>query len=81
MSLEIKRYASATEFHKADNTIVLLSYNTPVAAFIPGEGFYQTIEFYSRTTSKHMSQFFARHGSKRTPLPITAQKLQELMPK
>lgn len=38
-----------------DGTIVLFSYETPVAAFIPGVGYFRTSEHFSRTTSSHIN--------------------------
>ena len=36
---------------------IFYSYNTPVACKVSGE-FYKTNEYYSRTTSKHITQYF-----------------------
>lgn len=36
---------------------VCLSYNVPVAAFVPGLGYIKTDRRYSQTTSKHANQF------------------------
>lgn len=46
----------------ADGRQVLLSYNTPVAAFIPQRGYVQTAQKYSATTSRHVNQFTERVG-------------------
>ena len=35
---------------------IFYSYNTPVACKVSGE-FYKTNEYYSRTTSKHITQY------------------------
>ena len=35
---------------------IFYSYNTPVAAQVAGD-FYKTKEYYSKTTSKHISQY------------------------
>ena len=43
-------------------TTVFFSYQTPVAAHIPGEGYVKTDKQWSRTTSKHIGQFIARNG-------------------
>ena len=46
------------EIHnKEKDTTILQSYNTVVAAKISGK-WYKTEQFYSRTTSKHITQFF-----------------------
>lgn len=45
-----------------DGTIVLFSYNTPVAAFIPGRGYVKTHTHYSKTTSKHINAWCGRYA-------------------
>jgi len=54
----VKRIGStaATEIGMSKAT-VLVSYNTPVAAFILGRGYVRTDKFYSVTTSKHINQW------------------------
>ena len=51
---------------------VLRSYSTPVAAYIPGLGFMETDIKWSRTTSKHISQWKKRMG-----YPLVARIPQE----
>jgi len=46
------------EVELANDTLVLFSYKTPVAAFIPGKGFIKTNKKWSVTTSKHIKQWF-----------------------
>jgi hypothetical protein len=36
---------------------VFFSYETAVAAFVPGRGYLRTEKHYSRTTSKHIGQW------------------------
>lgn len=68
--MKIKRCASATELEFADGTTVLMSYDTPVAAFVPGKrGAMVAVERYSKTTSKHVSQFLTRHSLTRNEVP------------
>ena len=52
-----------TEIEKSNGVTVFFSYNTPVAAHIPGKGFVKTSEFYSKTTSKHINQWLKANGS------------------
>ena len=52
--------ANQTEITLANGTIVFVSYETPVAAFIPGRGFVKTSTKWSVTTSKHVNQFIQR---------------------
>ena len=40
-----------------NGTQVLFSYRTPVAAHVPGEGFFRTNQNWSRTTSKHINKW------------------------
>ena len=40
----------------ASGSEIFYSYDTPVAAQVSGE-FYKTNEYYSRTTSKHITQY------------------------
>lgn len=47
---------------------ILQSYATPVAAYIPALGFIETTTSFSRTTSKHISQWKKRMG-----YPLTAR--------
>ena len=45
-----------------DGREVLVSYQTPVAAFIPGRGYVRSAQSWSRTTSKHVSQYCGKPG-------------------
>jgi hypothetical protein len=49
--------SNQTEITRNDGTTVLVSYETPVAAYRPGEGYIRTEENYSKTTSKHINQW------------------------
>ena len=52
-----------TEIRKTDGTIVFFSYETPVAAFIPGRGFIRTSVKYSVTTQRHINQWLCGAGA------------------
>jgi len=56
--MKIKRIGktSAQEI-EFDNRTVLVSYSTPVAVNIHGEGFYRTEKKFSVTTSKQLNQW------------------------
>ena len=54
--------ANQNEVELADGITVFFSYKTPVAAHIPGEGYFKTDKFWSVTTSRHINQFVARNG-------------------
>ena len=49
-----------------DGTEILFSYETPVAGFKPGMGYFKTAQFFSNTTSKHVNSYV---GSNPTILP------------
>lgn len=49
--------SNQTTIELADGTVILFSYETPVAAFVPGQGYYRTEQHFSRTTSKHITQW------------------------
>ena len=36
---------------------VLFSYRTPVAAYVPGDGYFRTNHNWSQTTSKHINKW------------------------
>ena len=55
MKLE-KIGVSKTLLTLSSGSEIFYSYNTPVAAQVAGE-FYKTNEYYSRTTSKHITQY------------------------
>jgi len=48
---------TSTQVSLADGTEVLFSYQTPVAALVPGRGWMRTKKFYSITTSKHINKW------------------------
>lgn len=48
---------NVTELTLANGTTILFSYRTAVACHIPGLGYYRTTKAYSRTTSKHITQW------------------------
>ena len=55
--MKIKRLgASKTILALSSGSEIFYSYDTPVAAQVAGE-FYKTNEYYSRTTSKHITQY------------------------
>ena len=53
--------ANQTEIETADARI-FFSYSTPVAAYIFGEGFVRSEEFFSVTTSRHINKWGAKGG-------------------
>lgn len=57
--------SNQTEIERADGTTILYSYQTPVAAFVPGKGALCTSERYSNTTSRHINAAVSRWGATR----------------
>jgi hypothetical protein len=41
----------------ANDIVVFYSYETPVAAFLAGRGYFRSTKTYSRTTSKHITKW------------------------
>lgn len=72
--MRIKRIdkTAATEITIGDVNI-LVSYETPVACFIPGKGFQKTDKKWSATTSKHINRWLAGHGADAKNVPTIPQ--------
>ena len=49
--------SNQTQLELNNGTIVLFSYKTPVAAFIPGQGYIRTNHKWSSTTTKHINKW------------------------
>lgn len=52
-----------------DGREVLVSYQTPVAAHIPGRGYVRSDKRWSVTTSKHVSQYCGKPGQGNEVVP------------
>ena len=50
--------SNQTELSFNNGTTLFFSYETPVAGFTPSLGHFKTETYYSRTTSKHINQYF-----------------------
>ena len=78
--LKLKNLApNQTELHLGDDLTVFFSYETPVAAFVSGKGYMRTEEKYSKTTTKHINQWFqraVRSGPYRAFNPVTVPQYQ-----
>jgi hypothetical protein len=53
--------SNQTEVTLADGTCVLFSYQTPVAAIVPGKGWMRTAYKWSATTTKHINAWLRKH--------------------
>jgi hypothetical protein len=63
--MKIKSHgANMTEVLFSDRTSLFFSYETPVGAYIPNEGFYITDKKWSRTTSKHINKWLEVAGNR-----------------
>ena len=49
--------SNQTELSFNNGTTLFFSYETPVAGFTPSLGHFKTETYYSRTTSKHITQY------------------------
>jgi hypothetical protein len=54
--------ANQNEVELENGTTVFFSYRTPVAAHVPGKGYFKTDKKWSVTTSRHINQFIGRNG-------------------
>ena len=55
--------ANMTELELDGGTRVLFSYETPVAVFLVGTGIIKTTKKWSRTTSRHISQWAKEYSA------------------
>jgi len=56
----------------ADGSEIAYSYQTPVAGFIPGLGYFRTRERFSNTTSRHCTKYLGATCGKVTTLEQAA---------
>jgi len=70
MNKQVKKIGQqSTAEHRYENgAVILVSYRTSVAAYIPALGYMATNQKYSRTTSKHISDWRKRNGYPLTTL-------------
>jgi hypothetical protein len=54
---------------------VLFSYQTPVAAFIPGEGYLRSSNKFSNTTTRHINAWMGKESTK----TIDQHKLESIV--
>ena len=69
--------SNQTEVQQAGGLTILVSYSTPVAAFVPGRGAVCDETKHSRTTSRHVSAAVARWGCSRSD--VSAQEFAALI--
>lgn len=59
-----------TELSLTNGTDVLFSYETPVAAFVEGDGYVRTETRYSVTTSKHINKWLNGMVAREVPQSV-----------
>ncbi len=81
MNMKLTRInkSSATEVVLQNGNTVLFSYSTPVACHIPGMGYYRTTKAWSRTTSKHITQWVKANGGSGKTLTIEQSALDAMV--
>ena len=47
-----------TELYLNNRNSIFFSYQTPVAGYHDDDGFFKTETYYSKTTSRHINQYF-----------------------
>jgi hypothetical protein len=55
--MKVKSLGTNKTLVSIGNNEILVSYETPVAGFISGMGYFRTSTFHSKTTSKHINQY------------------------
>ena len=70
--------ANMTEVELADGRMVLVSYKTPVAAFVPGRGLVVTESFFSNTTSRHINTWVRENFPSATRTQVQQREIEEM---
>ena len=50
--------SNQTELSLTNGNSIFFSYETPVAGYHSEDGFFRTSTYYSKTTSRHINQYF-----------------------
>lgn len=61
-----------------DGVTVLVSYSTPVAAFVPGQGVLRTEKFFSQTTSKHINRWIRENFPTATQTNVAQTDIEQI---
>ena len=77
MNKQVKRINKKNAWvHAYENgALFLISYCTPVAAYIPGLGWLRTTTKFSQTTSKQTTQWLGSHGHPQT-IPAEQREIE-----
>jgi hypothetical protein len=65
--------SNQTQVTLADGTEVLFSYQTPVAARVPGKGWIRSATKYSSTTTKHVNRWLLDNVGRLDCVPFVDQ--------
>ena len=65
--LELRQVGNNMVEVEKEKARVLFSYNTPVAAYVRGVGYIRTEEYFSSTTSRHITKWLAGASAKAVP--------------
>ena len=65
--------SNKTELSLNDGSSIFFSYETPVAGYSPDLGHFKTDVYYSRTTSKHINQYFAHADHLKLDVKVVPQ--------
>jgi len=68
--------ANVTELHLNNGTIVLFSYEVPVAAQVTGRGFLRTEKMFSPTTTRHINKWLDGVHAK----TVSQDEIERLLP-
>jgi len=69
--MKLKQIAANQTVLSIGNNEVFFSYETPVAAFVSGEGYVATDKFFSKTTSRHIGNYAGEKYKDLTKKPQT----------
>jgi len=71
--------SNMTEIYTGDGVSILFSYQTPVAAFVPGKGILRTEKFWSVTTSKHINKWIKGSAPSATVTLVPQSEIEALL--
>lgn len=64
--------SNQTELYKNNGDIVFFSYETPVAIYLSGKGYFRTSKKFSNTTTRHINKWLPVKATERTQEEIEA---------
>ena len=76
---EKKTGQNVKELYADDGTVFLLSYDVPVAAYVPGIGYVRTEERFSQTTTKHVNNWLRANEAIDRAMEVTQNGLEQLI--